>query len=204
MDQNSGSSLSQTCTRRAVLKAAIGVVVCLELGDAVTPGDAVAAAEVGDARSLRPQEGDHLVFAEGDRPRELITPKDLPLGGPRVMAFPIDPKTDVVRDGSRLNKLLLVRFEPASLAEESRNRSAGGIVAYSGVCTHQGCDVTAWQEDAKAFWCPCHDSKFDPRDAARVVEGPAPRRLAALPLKLADGVLTVAGGFSGPVGPQTR
>src|SRR5258707_297572 len=33
---------------------------------------------------------------------------------------------------------------------------------------------------------------------------PAATRLAALPLKLVDGALTVAGGFTGPVGFQNR
>jgi rieske iron-sulfur protein len=56
--------------------------------------------------------------------------------------------------------------------------------------------------EAQRLMCFCHYSQFDPKDGARVVEGPAPRRLAALPLKLADGVLTVAGGFIGRVGFQ--
>jgi nitrite reductase/ring-hydroxylating ferredoxin subunit len=204
MDQDAGSCFNQTFARRTALKAVIGAVVCLGLGRAITPGDAVASQDVSAPRNLRPREGDRLVFAEGDRPLEAITPKDLLVGGPRVMAFPIDPKTNVVKDGSRLNKVLLVRFDPESLAEETRARSADGIVAYSGVCTHQGCDVAAWQEDTKTFWCPCHESRFDPRNGARVVGGPAPKRLAALPLKLVEGALTVAGGFSGTVGPQTR
>jgi hypothetical protein len=41
---------------------------------------------------------------------------------------------------------------------------------------------------------------FDPRNAAEVIGGPAPRALAALGLKLKDGVVTVASTFSGRVG----
>ena len=32
--------------------------------------------------------------------------------------------------------------------------------------------------------CPCHFSKFNPGDGARVADGPAPRPLPALPLAL--------------------
>ena len=74
------------------------------------------------------------------------------------------------------------------------------MVAYSGVCTHTGCDVTDWIAAAQRFKCPCHESEFDPADAARVVSGPAPWQLAALPLKIVDGALAIAGPFEGNVG----
>ena len=199
MDEDSESCvcLDQPLARRAALKAALGMIVGLHFGRAAT-------AQEVDPRNVRPHEGDQLVFAEGDRKGDLITPQDLALDGPRVMSFPRDPGTKVVRDGSRLNKVLLVRLDPEKLAEETHRRSADGIVAYSPICTHEGCDVWEWQDDTKTFWCPCHDSRFDPRNSGRVVAGPAPRRLAALPLKLADGVLTVGGGFTGPVGARTH
>ncbi len=38
-------------------------VVCLGLGRAITPGDAVASQDVSAPRNLRPREGDRLVFA---------------------------------------------------------------------------------------------------------------------------------------------
>jgi Rieske Fe-S protein len=50
------------------------------------------------------------------------------------------------------------------------------------------------------FQCPCHQSEFDPRDGGKNVFGPAPRGLAALPLKISDGKLQAAGGFIGRVG----
>src|SRR5258706_177185 len=73
-------------------------------------------------------------------------------------------------------------------------------VAYSGVCSHTGCDVTDWFNDKLHFKCPCHESEFDPSDAARVVGGPAPWQLAALPLKLAGDAIVVAGPFVGRLG----
>jgi rieske iron-sulfur protein len=67
-----------------------------------------------------------------------------------------------------------------------------------------GCPVTEWVKgeglDKDVFKCPCHNSEYDPREGAQVVFGPAPRRLAALPLAVVDGALTVAAPFIGKVG----
>ena len=41
---------------------------------------------------------------------------------------------------------------------------------------------------------------FDPKDGGRVVEGPAPRMLPALPLKVVDAKLVVAKPFTAAVG----
>jgi Rieske Fe-S protein len=105
-----------------------------------------------------------------------------------------------MRNSSRLNQMVLVRLEPEWLSEQTLARSAAGIVAYSGVCTHTGCDITDWNAEHHRFQCPCHESQFDPSDGARVVGGPAPSQLAAVPLKLVDGQVKVAGGFIGRVG----
>ena len=52
--------------------------------------------------------------------------------------------------------------------------------------------------------CFCHNSEYDPRQNATVVFGPAPRKLAALPVKIADGMLVVASPFIGKVVPQQQ
>jgi rieske iron-sulfur protein len=140
------------------------------------------------------------VFAYGRRAGEIITPEDLAPAARQTLAFPMDPATRTVRDGTRLNQLALVHLDPELLAPETRARSAAGVVAYSSVCTHTGCDITDWYRDVLRFKCPCHESEFDPKDGARVIGGPAPLPLAALPLKLADGALAVAGPFIGRVG----
>src|SRR5438477_8350172 len=173
---------SRRPTRRAFLSAALGLGLGLPLVDA-------AAGQGADPREARPQEGDLFVFAAEGRKGQVITPADLPPGTPPVTAFPMDPQTRVVRDGSRLNQVLLVRLDPAELTPETRARAARDIVAYSAVCTHTGCDVWEWQPETKTIKCPCHFSTFDPKDGARVLDGPAPRRLPALPLKPVDGVL---------------
>jgi rieske iron-sulfur protein len=181
--------------RRTVLKGALGLGLTL-------PWYQVAAAQDSEPRNARPQAGDRFVFPPGARAGQLITPDDLPLGGPPVLAYPMDPQTAVVRDGSRLNQVLLLRLDPAALAAETRARAAEGIVAFSAVCTHAGCDVTLWQADVQRFKCACHDSEFDPKEGAHVVGGPAPRRLPMLPVQIVDGVLSAAGGFTSRPGFQ--
>jgi Rieske Fe-S protein len=120
------------------------------------------------------------------------------------MAYPVDPATDIVRNGSRLNQVLLIRFEMDQLSENAKANAAEGVLAYSAACTHQACPVSMWKKDEGTLYCACHGSQFDPRDAAEVVDGPAPRRLAMLPLKIEDGVLVAAGPFTGRVGAAKR
>jgi rieske iron-sulfur protein len=190
------SPLNGRGDRRAMLRAALGLPLI-----ALCPRLACLAAAQGDARSGRPQTGDRFAFLAGPRSGQVISATDVPLEGQPVTAYPID-QSGVVRDGSRLNQILLVRFQTSDLSEDTRARSGDGIVAYSAVCTHAGCDVTLWKADVKRFACPCHESEFDPRDGGRVVGGPAPRRLPALPVKIVDGAPTAAGGFTGRPGFQ--
>jgi Rieske Fe-S protein len=162
------------------------------------------AADADDQTTIPPQPGDQFVFLTGEKKGEVIKAGDLPLGGPQSQAYPIDPKSRLVRDGSLLNLIVLIRFDTSSLSEETRTRAADGIVAYSAVCTHQGCPVNMWTSAKNALFCSCHGSVYDPRNAAQVLDGPAPRRLPSLGLKLEDGVPAVAAGFSGRVGPTTQ
>jgi len=180
----------------AVLAAGVGVVV----------NEAVRAQEDVPGADERPRKADLLVFAQGERAGQVIKPDDLPLGGPPAHAWPMDPATRVVRSGSRLNELLVVRLDPAELDDDTRSRAVDGVLAYSAICSHAGCPVTAWVKafdgDKDVFKCVCHNSEYDPRQSAQVVFGPAPRRLAALPLTTADRSIAVAATFVGKVGAQ--
>lgn len=57
------------------------------------------------------------------------------------------------------------------------------IFALSTVCTHLGC-ITLWQESQRRFKCPCHGSGFDQYGIN--IEGPAPRPLVRLAIRVAD------------------
>lgn len=60
----------------------------------------------------------------------------------------------------------------------------GDFVAYSAVCTHQGCTV---EYQGGQLACPCHGSVFDPAKGAEVVAGPAPSPLPEIPVKVEGG-----------------
>ena len=149
------------------------------------------------AASSRPRVGDRFVRA-GDAGKTPLTPRDIQSGAIQVLAWPMDPD-GTVRSGSRLNQVVLVRVDPATLNPDTRARAADGVVAYSSICTHTGCDVDDWEPAARLLACQCHFSQFDPRDGAKVVDGPAPRPLPALPLQIVDGQLAVAQPFTAPI-----
>ena len=152
------------------------------------------------ARDMRPQPGDLLVLFDGGQQGAVVKAADLKPGDPPVLAWAFDPTKKMPRDGSRLNQILVMRYDPAALAPEEVPNAADGVVAYSAICTHQQCTVMDWLTATKVAQCPCHQSEYDLARGAKVVVGPAPRPLPALPLKVADGVLVVAAPFTARVG----
>jgi Rieske Fe-S protein len=174
--------------RRALLVAGVGLA-------------ARAAGAQSDPTRDRPQVGDLLVKADSAELTPL-TPDGVALGAGQVMAWPMEPAGNVVRSTSRLNKVLLVRLDPTILEPQTRGRAADGVVAYSAICPHTGCEVVSWLPDRQILECPCHNSQYDPKAGARVIAGPSPRGLAPLPLRVADGKLVVARQFIGRLGIQ--
>ena len=174
--------------RRSVLKATLACAFA-----------ARGTAAQSDPALLPPQAGDLLVRL-GDAKKTPLAPADVALGARQTSAWAMDPATRTLRSGTRLNQILLVRLDPGKLTADTRARAADGVVAYTAICTHNGCDVDDWIVNDQVLSCSCHDSQFDPKDGARVVDGPAPRALPALPLKIVDGMLTVAAPFTSRVG----
>ena len=180
-------SFDERAGRRTILKAGIGLGISACFASEAAAQDNPAAA--------RPKEGDFLVKA-GDTTNTPLTPGDVTTGAKQIFGWAMDPTDKTVRSGSRLNRVLLVRLDPDKLAEFTKARSVDGIVAYSSICPHNGCDVNEWVAPEQALFCACHASKFEPKDAGKVLDGPSPGPLPALPLKVVDGKLVVAKPFT--------
>jgi rieske iron-sulfur protein len=183
----------QLCRRQALVGAALALSPLLSF--------AARADDQPDETAKGPQIGDHFFFLTGPHKDTPAKVEHLELGGTQVQAYPVSPK-GVVRDGDPLNIILLVRVGDEGLDEQTRKLSADGVVAYSGICTHQGCPVNQWSDEKKAMVCSCHQSTYDPKNSAKVIFGPAPAPVSGLPLKTENGVLIVAGAFDGPLGMQ--
>ena len=173
-------------SRRGVLAAAAAFILDIATDDAQA-----------DPADERPKPGDLLVRVDGGA---TLTPADVVADARPLAAWPMDPNGSVTRDGSRLNKVLVLRLDPQTLNEATKERAADGVLAYSAICPHAGCEITGWNAERKIIECPCHASHYDPREAGAVIDGPTPRPLAGLPLKIADGKLVVAKPFTGRVG----
>ena len=149
---------------------------------------------------LRPQPGDQLVFEEGPNMDALVRPELIELEQKPLSALARDPATEVLRDGSRLNRVMITRIDTEKMSARYQANAADGVIAYSAICTHTGCDVINWDAGQLRMACPCHESQFDIYDGGKVVGGPAPRPLAMLPLEIVDGLVMVAAAFRGRVG----
>ena len=177
-----------TIGRRTIVKGGLGVGLALGVSPAVVMAQ-------DDPASVRPKAGDLLVRVD-DPSLQPLRADDIAPGMAQVMAWAMDPTEKIVRRGSRLNRVMLLRLDEAALVGETKARAAAGVVAYTAICTHTGCDVSDWLTGEGLLSCPCHFSKYDPRNGASVIDGPAPRPLPALPLRIADGQLVVAGPFT--------
>ena len=166
---------------------------------------------VGPVGSLGPKPGgerDRTGWAAG---RRVVTSDSRPIelaSGPFDQLTTAFPEGFVGRDDSQI---VLLRMRPEILSEQTVAQGAiDGWVAYSKVCTHAGCSVGLFGIDdrqpevVRQLVCPCHQSVFDPTDAAKPVGGPAPRPLPQLSLGVdAEGFLVANGDFERPIGPIT-
>jgi len=132
-----------------------------------------------------------LVDANAEADFKPLRPEDLALAKP-LLVFPFDVKVGAPKNETRSNKLVVIRLPEDEMEATTRGRSAGGVLAYSALCTHQSCDVKTWLAKEKVLVCFCHASKFDLLNGAKVVDGPASRPLPSFSLKLDGEFLAIA------------
>ncbi len=183
-----GQDTDATVKRRQVIR--IGAATCAAV--ALGPLRAQSAA-------ARPAAGDLFVGDDVEKDPVAVKASDLVVGKP-ILVYPFDPASKQIRNDSRLNKVVLVRVNEAEMDAATKSRAAGGVLAFSAVCTHQACDAKTWLPADKALVCFCHASKFLVFEGGSVSGGPAPRALPMLPLKLQGDQLAVAAPFTSPPG----
>jgi len=152
-------------------------------------------------KRVDPKVGDQLVLVE--KTDHVTKPEDLPVEGPRQMAYPMDSRDKIARDESYFNQEALVRLDPTQLSEESRSLCGGRGRGVLGRLHPPGCPMSMWKADTKNLFRSCRGSQFDPWDRAKVADGPAHLAAPMLPRKLVDRVLVVAAEFTGRVGPTS-
>jgi len=164
---------------------------------------------IGPIGSLGPKPGGERRRTSWAQGKRLVTSDGLPIASD---AAGLDQLATVFPQGAigvDDSQVVLLRVAPELLTP--RTIAAGAVdgwVAYSKICTHAGCSVGLFGIDSRQpdvlrqLVCPCHQSVFDPVDAAKPVGGPATRSLPQLPIGIdADGFLIALADFDRPVGP---
>ena len=169
-----------------------------------TPLIVTAAKKPNRPERMPVQIGDVLAFPSWENAGRLVQASEVKQGEKPLTVFPRDHSLGVTRERYRLNQLLLVRFDRAALDQDTAQISVDGLLVYSGTCTHTACAVSEWDADKRHFICPCHSSEFDPKNGAKVVNGPATRSLPTLEVVVRDDLIVVAGGFSAKVGAKKK
>ncbi len=188
----------QTVARRPVLRYLLGGAAA-----------ALGAALLSPLRFLGPSPKGERLSTSWSAGRRVVTTEGRPI---RASEGALDQLATVFPDGhvdADDSQVVLLRVRSELLSPATITGGAiDGWVAYSKICTHAGCSVGLFGIDDRApevvrqLVCPCHQSVFDPVDAAKPVGGPAPRPLPQLPLAVdAEGYLIATGDFPGPVGP---
>lgn len=181
--------------RREFLK--LGAATGAAVGLAAVAGPARAQTATDPAKA-----GDLLLYQDGPKKGKPVKAADLKVGA-AVWAVAVDPATKKPRDPLK-SGVVVVRLASGKIKASSKPNAAGDVVAYSALCTHQGCptkEIGTLGSGKGNIICTCHGSLFDPSDNATVLGGPAPKRLPALPVKVdAGGGLVAKASFTGKVG----
>jgi Rieske Fe-S protein len=152
----------------------------LTLGSVGAVGSALAlagcAADAPDATSTATPSPLPPPTVTNDPPAEPTAAPDAPALGEDIAALadvPVGGSIDATING-----------EPALIAQPT----AGQVVAFSAICTHQQCVVAAAGDE---FHCPCHGSMYD-AVTGDVIQGPALEALPSIPVAVAGDRIVAA------------
>lgn len=158
--------MSKPISRRGFLK--VGGLAA-GAGVATVAGGVAEAAEKREARVTLPY-----------RPKPVSKAKAMKVNEPHAFNYPDgDSPCVAVKTGARV---------PGGVGPD------GDIVAFSTLCTHQGC-ATEYDAKDRCLKCPCHFSIFDAERGGQMVCGQAPTRLPRIVLEYdarTDAVTAVA------------
>jgi arsenite oxidase small subunit len=127
--------------------------------------------------------GEHKAASDGSKTKTAepsAEPSAKKTGGAEKQA----PGGKVIARASEVQPGSAVKFKDAGNPAVLIHLPSGDFVAYSAICTHQGCTV-AYRNGQLA--CPCHGSVFDPANNGQVVTPPAERPLPEIPVEVKGG-----------------
>lgn len=188
----------ETVGRRKILVGLLGASVASLVVGFVGPVGSLGPRPRGERETTGWAPGRRLVTTDG-------TPVSSVASGFDQLAT-VFPEGRIGQDDSQV---VLLRLLPELLSERTvAGGTIDGWVAYSKICTHAGCSVGLFGVDnrlpdvVRQLVCPCHQSVFDPTDAAKPIGGPATRSLPQLPIGVDDeGFLVATSDFDRVVGP---
>ena len=175
--------------RRDVLKGACALAGATAV---VTVGGSLPAF-AADQKDV-PMVGDVFVYLDGPKKGNVVMVADVaPETLVNAQAATPDGKA---REGDNC-QAILYRVAPEKVPGDMKTETVDGIMAYSSVCTHQGCMMTDLHKpnelvNAFGFICPCHDAIFDPLQSGKNTGGAVSRTLPHFPIKSDGGKIVVS------------
>jgi rieske iron-sulfur protein len=177
--------------RRDLLKSTCGLIGAAALVSAGGSLNAFAAGGRGTQPQPvgAPERGDTFVYADGPNKGKDVVLSDIVADAPPITVRAKDEAGNV-RESEKAT-ILFYRVSPDKIPDDIRGDTWEGLIAYSALCTHQGCLVSDWDAPTKQFVCPCHAGYFDPLKGGENTAGAHTRALPQIPVKIHDGKLVV-------------
>ena len=180
--------------RRDVLKTGCTLVGVTALGTVSGSLSAFAAGGRGTQPQPpgAPERHDELVYVDGPKKGQDVMVADIAADAPPITVQAKDPASGKIRESEKAMVLVYRTSTPDKIAADIKGDTFEGIVAYSALCTHQGCQVSDWDATAKQLICPCHKAAFDPFQGGTNTGGEKTRDLPQIPVKGEEGKLIVS------------